>query len=80
MEQTKVVCTCVSKKETKQYGQTNNPLNTEIGLQPPYDTSNIYYQLSGGTVFTLNTINQTAADMFEVGKNYEVLISPTEEK
>jgi hypothetical protein len=34
--------------------------------------------LSGGTNLTLNTVNQDAADMFVIGKEYDIVISPSE--
>ncbi|MCO6367855.1 hypothetical protein GBO34_00820 [Roseivirga pacifica] len=75
---TKVVAKCVSKKESENYDQ-ENPVRTEIELEVPYDQNSIYFKLSGGSNFCLNTVNKSAADMFEIGKNYEVLISPCQE-
>lgn len=71
---TKVKVKCISKKETVSYNK-ENPVATSIELQVPYDQSSVYYQLSGGTGITLNTINKAAADMFELGNDYEILIS-----
>jgi hypothetical protein len=75
---TKVQCTCISKKETQSYNK-ENPVNTAIELQVPYDQSSVYYQMSGGTALLLNTVNQAAADMFAVGGKYDIVISPSEE-
>jgi len=76
--QTKVKCKCISKKESASYNK-ERPIQTEIELQVPYDQNSIYFQLSGGTALKLNTVNQEAADMFEIGKDYDVLISPSVE-
>lgn len=73
---TKVVCKCTSKKESVNWDE-KNPVSTAIELTVPYDQSSIYYQLSGGTALTLNTVNKSAADMFELGKDYDLLISPS---
>jgi hypothetical protein len=75
---TKVKVKCVSKKESQNY-DPNHPITTAIELQVPYDQNSIYYQLSGGTGMVLNTVNQEAADMFQLGKDYDILISPSEE-
>jgi hypothetical protein len=72
-----VKCQCVSKKETQSY-RKENPVATQIELQVPYDQNSIYYQMSGGTNFILNTINQAAADMFKLGSNYDIVISPSD--
>ncbi len=74
---TKVQAQCISKKESQSWN-AEKPINTAIELQIPYDPTSIYYQMSNGTSIVLNTINQEAANMFEIGKNYEVLISPVE--
>lgn len=37
-----------------------------------------YAQLSGGTTFPLHTVNDEAAKMFEIGKEYDVVITPAE--
>lgn len=73
---TKVQCKCVSKKDSENYNK-ENPITTAIELQVPYNPDSIYYQMSGGTGFTLNTINKEAADMFVIGKFYDVVISPS---
>lgn len=78
MRTTKVKVKCISKKESVSYNK-ENPIATAIELQVPYDQSSVYYQLSGGTGITLNTVNKSAADMFELGQDYEVLISPWED-
>ena len=74
---TKVKCKCVSKKESKNWDE-KNPIATAIELEVPYDQNSIYWKLSGGTNLTLNTINKDAADMFEIDKDYDILISPAE--
>lgn len=74
---TKVVVTCISKKESKNWNQ-EHPIATAIELEVPYDQSSIYHKLSGGTNLTLNTVNKAAADMFVIGSQYEIVISPTE--
>ena len=76
MNTTKVVCKCASKKESKNYAP-ENPILTEIELEVPYDQSSIYHKMSGGTNMVLRTVNQSAADMFEIGKNYDLVISPS---
>lgn len=77
MNQTKIKVKCISKKETASYNK-ERPIQTQIELQVPYDQKNIYYQLSGGTAFSLCTVNQEAADIFIIGNDYDVLISPSE--
>ena len=74
---TTVQVRCVSKKESENYN-TDFPIRTEIELEVPYDQSSIYFQLSGGTKTVLNTVNKDAADMFVIGKDYDVVISPCE--
>ncbi len=68
---------CVSKKESVNY-YPQKPIVTAIELQVPYDQNSIYYQLSGGTALTLNTVNQEAANMFKLGESYDIVISPSE--
>jgi len=72
---TKVVVTCISKKESKNW-DINNPIATAIELEVPYDQQSVYWKLSGGTNMTLNTVNKEAADMFKIGNQYEMVISP----
>jgi len=76
MKSTIVKCQCVSKKETQSYNP-ENPISTEIQLQVPYDPNSIYFQLSSGTGIVLNTINKEAADLFVLGKSYDVVITPS---
>lgn len=78
MTSTKVKCECISKKESKNYNQ-EHPIMTVIELQVPYDQNSIYFQMSGGTNFSLNTVNQHAADMFKIGSSYDILISPSQD-
>ena len=75
---TKVVVECIGKKEKKNW-DLNRPKAWEIELQVPYDQNSVYFQLSGGTGFNLNTVNEDAAKEFEIGGKYEVLISKVEE-
>jgi hypothetical protein len=80
--QTKVVCKCMSKKESPNFYNGDvkaHPVVTEIELQVPYDTSSIYFTMSGGTNLILKTINEEAANMFKLNKDYEILIGPVEE-
>lgn len=74
---TKVKCTCTSKRQYRNYDPAN-PLGYEIELSIPYDQKSIYFQLSGGTSVKLCTINQAAADMFEVGGEFDIVISRSE--
>ena len=67
---------CDSKKQS-QYGDN---ISHEIALSVKYDPQSIYYQVSGGTGITLSTINQEAADMFAVGKDYDIDITPSAER
>lgn len=76
MDSTKVVAKCVSKNTSQSYSK-ENPVTTVIGLEGPYDQNSIYHKLSGGTNLELRTINQAAADMFELGKDYDIIISPS---
>ena len=66
---------CVSKKETVNYNP-NLPVATAIELEVPYDQNSIFWKMSGGTNMVLNTVNQEAADMFQLGKGYDIVISP----
>jgi hypothetical protein len=52
------------------------PVQTEIELAVPYDQNSIFYQLSGGTAMKLITVNQAAADMFKLGKFFDLTLSP----
>ncbi len=79
IKSTIVVARCVSKKESVNY-DPNKPVATVIELEVPYDQESVYWKLSGGTNMELNTVNQEAADMFELGKDYDIVISPTEKK
>ncbi len=71
-----VKCRCTSKRQSDTY--QSGKLNHEIELIVPYDP--IYYQQSSGTGLVLKTINQDAADMFVIGKYYDVEISPSKEE
>lgn len=74
---TKVKCKCTSKKESINYNP-EKPITTAIELSVPYDQNSIYYQMSGGTVMTLFTVNKEAADMFVLGKDYDMVIAPSD--
>ncbi len=73
---TNVRVVCLSK-HTSLSNNKENPIQTSIELGVPYDPESIYFQMSGGSNFMLHTINQQAADMFELGKKYDVVISPS---
>jgi hypothetical protein len=75
MTQTQVKCTCVSKKESKNWNQ-EHPIATDIELEVPYDQNSIYHKLSGGTNMVVRTVNQGAADMFKIGCEYMITIEP----
>lgn len=75
---TKVVLKCLSKKESVNYAK-ENPIATAIELEVPYDQNSVYWKLSSGTNFVLNTVNKDAADMFVIGNSYEMIISPSTE-
>lgn len=77
---TKVKCKCISKKEFQNYNNFDgvHPISTAVELQVGYDPKSVYYQLSGGTNLTLNTCNQEVADMFKIGNEYNILVSPSE--
>lgn len=77
MESTIVKVRALSKKESLSYNK-ENPINTSIELDVPYDTKSIFYKMSGGTNFLLNTVNKEAADMFVIGEEYDVVISKSE--
>jgi hypothetical protein len=76
MTSTQVKMTCVSKKQANHY--KGNPVENEIELQVPYDQNSIYYKMSGGTNIVLKTINQAAADMFQLQGEYMMTIEPVE--
>ena len=66
---------CVSIKKKQNY-DVAHPIGFEIEFDIPYDPKSIYYQMSGGTKPTLNTVNEEAAQMFEIGKDYKLSLSP----
>ena len=76
---TKVKVKSISKKENINY-DPNHPIATAIELEVPYDQKSIYWKMSGGTNLTLNTVNKDAADMFILGNEYDILISPSEKE
>jgi hypothetical protein len=73
---TKVKVTCISKKESKNWN-AEYPIATAIELQVPYDQKSIYWQMSGGTNLVLNTVNKEAANMFVIGNEYDIVVSPS---
>ena len=75
IQSTKVKVKCVSKKESQNYNPAH-PVATAIELEVPYDQKSIYWKMSGGTNLTLNTVNQEAANMFALGGEYDLVISP----
>jgi hypothetical protein len=75
MDQTQVKCACVSKKQARNYDK-ERPITHEIELEVPYDQNSIYHKLSGGTNMVLRTVNDQAAAMFEIGKEYMMVIRP----
>lgn len=75
--ETLVECKVTSKKETMNYDK-EYPIRTTIELEVPYEQNNVFYKLSGGSNFQLNTINQAAADMFKLGDTVEVRIKRKE--
>lgn len=75
MDSTQVKMTCVSKKQSKQWKESQN-VEHEIELQVPYEQNSIYYKMSGGTNIVLRTINQEAADMFRLQEEYMLTIAP----
>lgn len=78
MEATIVEVKCTSKKEVI-YNEAKNINAFNIELSVPYSPDSIFYQMSGGTFMTLNTINKEAADMFVIGGKYMLNISPVTE-
>lgn len=76
IEQTVVELDVVSKKHGHQYGHKNNPEEWDIELAVPSDAKSIFYKMSGGTNFSLKTINKDAADMFIVGNTYVMTLEP----
>ena len=78
MDSTIVKVKCISKKESESY-DVENPIRTDIELEVPYDQDSIYHKLSGGTNLELHTVNQEAADMFKLGGEYDIVISPSAE-
>lgn len=69
----------ISKKTGYQWSSKDNPLETVIEIAVPYGDS-VFHKLSGGTNMELRTINQEAADMFEIGKSYVMEIYPKPEE
>ena len=74
-----VECEVVSKKESNNWDK-NNPKAYEIEFQVPYDQNSIFHKLSGGTNAVLRTINEAAANQFQVGSKvrWELEVIPAE--
>lgn len=74
-------CTKIStQKHWSKNEDGSSNIQSEIQLavaycNDPKDPNYPYAQLSGGTVFPLNTINQEAAKDFELDGEYEVVIT-----
>jgi hypothetical protein len=73
--ETKVVLKCVAKKELINYDPAY-PKRFEIEFDIPYAKDNVYSVMSGGTKPTLCTVNTEAANMFVIGKDYEMKLRP----
>lgn len=65
---------CISKKESINYNP-EFPKSYAIEFEVPYDQNSIFWKMSGGTNIVLNTVNQAAADGFEIGKFFELNIT-----
>jgi hypothetical protein len=84
LKSTVVEMLCVSKKQALPWGTKGNPVQYDIELQVPYDQKSVFFQQSGGTNQVLKTINQAAADLFEIGETYVMtltkkVVEPVEE-
>lgn len=74
MQKTIVEVTCTSKSSTEtnyNKGKKEHVMKMEVG----YDPNNVFYQQSGGTFMELHTVNEAAANIFEVGEKYQIEIS-----
>lgn len=78
MEKTIVQMECVSIKKLKGWKDGKTVPAYQIELAVAYDNNSEWYQLSGGSNNLLNTVNEEAAKMFEVGENYLIEISKIE--
>lgn len=76
MNSTLVKVKCKSKKESINY-DPKRPKSFAIEFEVPYDQNSIFYQMSGGTAPTLNTVNEEAANMFVIGQDYDITITPS---
>lgn len=65
--QTVVEVTVVSKKESSNYYNKENPKAFEIEFEVPFDQNSVFHKLSGGTNAVLRTVNADAAAMFDIG-------------
>jgi hypothetical protein len=84
--QIRVRCNKISLQEhytKKDDGTPNIQATIELGVKytnDPADPNYPYAQLSGGTVFPLNTINQEVVTGFKIGDEFMVSIDKIEEK
>jgi len=81
MSNTSLRLVCQTKKESNQgvtkEGKISNSFEISFYLGYSSDPTNPNYpwtQLSGGSAMTLLTINEDAANNFEVGKSYPINI------
>ncbi|QKJ28435.1 hypothetical protein HQ865_01220 [Mucilaginibacter mali] len=68
---------CLSKKQSKNYGYGDakaNPTAHAIEFGVEYDPKSVYYNLSGGTNPTLNTVSDVVAGQFTIGKDYKMTL------
>jgi hypothetical protein len=80
--QVKVYLESKTKKETgypNQKPETAQKPQYELKFNVGYDSTNVYYQLSGGSQPVFYTINEEVANSMEVGKEYMITISPISE-
>jgi hypothetical protein len=70
MKKTIVLCEVLSMEKSRSY-LPDHPVATKIKLGVPYDPKSVFYQMSGGSGFELNTVSQGAADLFELGSKVE---------
>jgi len=76
MKSTVVELTVASVKKSQNLYNKEHPYRFEIEVDVPYDTKSIFYQMSGGTKLILNTINEKAAELFEIGGVMVMTIHP----
>lgn len=69
--------TCDNIKRSTR-GKDNTP-TTEVEINIPYGSTDVYSRQSGGTTLKLVTVNEDAAAMFKVNGKYKVTIEPVED-